>query len=175
MSDHAEERLTAIFHEHADAVRAYVSTLVPAESVDDVVSDTFLAAWRRIGDVPQAPRGWLIGTARRAASNNRRGARRRLSLVDRLAGRAPQGMAADHTDDSPGADSVRAALAGMSERDRETLVLSAWLDLDNATAAEVLGCTTRTFAVRLHRARARLAEELRSRSDHHHARGTSHG
>lgn len=164
MSGTAEDRLTSLFHQHADAVRAYASTLVPANDVDDVVSDTFLAAWRRIDDVPDHARGWLVGTTRRTAANRRRSTRRSANLVGRLLGHAdpapPPGSWAGADEDVPAVSAVREAMGALSERDREVLVLSAWLDLDNAAAAAVLGCSARTFAVRLHRAKTRLASRL---------------
>jgi predicted DNA-binding protein (UPF0251 family) len=40
--------------------------------------------------------------------------------------------------------------------DQELLCLVAWDGLDHAEAALVLGCSTKTFAVRLHRARRRF-------------------
>ncbi|MEI5101965.1 sigma factor-like helix-turn-helix DNA-binding protein [Streptomyces sp. PmtG] len=45
-------------------------------------------------------------------------------------------------------------------RDQETLLLVGWDGLDVAAAAVVVGCTRRTFAVRLHRARRRLRQAL---------------
>jgi RNA polymerase sigma-70 factor (ECF subfamily) len=54
------------------------------------------------------------------------------------------------------------ALASLREEDREALLLVAWDRLRNADAARVIGCSTSTFAVRLHRARRRLARVLKS-------------
>ena len=51
-------------------------------------------------------------------------------------------------------------LVSWGERDREALLLVAWDGLSNSDAAKVLGCTTAGFAVRLHRARVRLAQAL---------------
>jgi RNA polymerase sigma-70 factor (ECF subfamily) len=55
---------------------------------------------------------------------------------------------------------VEAALAALSERDREVLLLSVWEDLDRAAIARALGCSQTNVSVRLHRARRRFAEEL---------------
>ena len=44
----------------------------------------------------------------------------------------------------------------LSPGERETLLLIAWDGLSTARAAAVAGCSPRTFAVRLHRARQRL-------------------
>ena len=55
---------------------------------------------------------------------------------------------------------LRTALARLSERDREALMLVAWHELSGARAARAAGCTRAAFAVRLHRARGRLAAQL---------------
>jgi RNA polymerase sigma-70 factor (ECF subfamily) len=55
---------------------------------------------------------------------------------------------------------VIAALGALRTADREVLCLVAWDGLDNKEAAEVLGCSPKTFAVRLHRARTRLEKAL---------------
>ena len=52
------------------------------------------------------------------------------------------------------------ALASLRERDREALMLVAWDGLDHRTAATVMGCSTGSLTVRLHRARRRLARAL---------------
>jgi RNA polymerase sigma-70 factor (ECF subfamily) len=53
------------------------------------------------------------------------------------------------------------ALAELSERDRELLLLIAWEGLGPEQAAKVFGCSRNALAVRLHRARKRLAAALR--------------
>ena len=52
------------------------------------------------------------------------------------------------------------ALAALSERDREVLLLVAWEDLSPALAARALGVTQAAFRVRLHRSRRRLRRLL---------------
>ncbi|WP_294003145.1 sigma factor [Streptomyces sp.] len=42
-------------------------------NVDDIVGETFLAAWRRRSELPEDPRPWLFGTARNAMLNAHRG------------------------------------------------------------------------------------------------------
>lgn len=56
---------------------------------------------------------------------------------------------------------VRLALARLGERDREALALVGWDGLDGRRAAHAAGCSAGAFAVRLHRARARLRAALR--------------
>jgi RNA polymerase sigma-70 factor (ECF subfamily) len=51
-------------------------------------------------------------------------------------------------------------LALLPERDREALLLVTWEDLPVRMAARAAGCSPAAFAVRLHRARRRLAALL---------------
>jgi RNA polymerase sigma-70 factor (ECF subfamily) len=55
---------------------------------------------------------------------------------------------------------LHTALAGLSERDREALLLVAWDGLDHRAAARVMDSSTGAFTVRVHRARRRLARAL---------------
>jgi len=56
--------------------------------------------------------------------------------------------------------SVLTALAALSEADRELLTLVAWHGLKPNEAAQVVGCSTATYFVRLHRARRRLERAM---------------
>jgi RNA polymerase sigma factor (sigma-70 family) len=52
------------------------------------------------------------------------------------------------------------ALEQLRESDRELLLLTAWEGLNASEVAQVMGCSRRTLAVRLHRARRRLSRAL---------------
>ena len=62
------------------------------------------------------------------------------------------------TDDTDLRLTIEAALEQLPDKEREALRLLAWDGLSTAEAAVVLGCTRATLAVRMHRARRRLAE-----------------
>ena len=132
---------------------------------EDAVSEVFLTAWRRLADIPQGPgaRVWLYATARRVLANQHRSHRRNAALVERLTSEP----VVDSTD--PSADRnqqlVHAALARISERDREVLLLAEWEGLSADEIASVLGCLAVTARGRLHRSRRRFRavfEELSS-------------
>jgi RNA polymerase sigma-70 factor (ECF subfamily) len=127
-----------------------------------VIAETFLIAWRRFDDLPSDPLPWLYGVARRVLANQRRSAGRGGALEKKLAfAGSPDGH--DNVADRVGdADLMRLALARLSEHDREALMLVAWEGLDGGRAARAAGCSRGAFAVRLHRARSRLAAELRA-------------
>lgn len=153
MSD--TQRLEALFAEHARAVRAYALRRCDPAVADDVVSDVFVVACRRLPEVPADALPWLLACARRVLANHARGDRRRAALGARLAGAPPP---AGPPPPSDGA--LARALAELGERDRELLMLIAWEELEPARAARVLGCSRGALAVRLHRARHRLAAAL---------------
>jgi RNA polymerase sigma-70 factor, ECF subfamily len=51
-------QLEDLFTAHARAVRAYAVRRVPAGEIDDVVSDVFVVAWRRLDEVPADALPW---------------------------------------------------------------------------------------------------------------------
>ncbi len=124
------------------------------EDALDVVSETMLTAWRRLDEIPEGPQRlpWVFGVARRVLANHYRAAGRQERLVTRAA-QDPPGAA-------PQLDLVHEALHALQPDQREILTLAAWDDLDNREIAGVLGLTPAAVAVRLHRARRRLAREL---------------
>lgn len=151
-------RFEALFERYHAPVRAYVVRRSAGIVVEDVVADTFLVAWRRLEDVPDLGLPWLLGVARRVLADQRRAARRRRSLTERLLREPsppspwspPAGLSGELTN----------ALRVLTEREREALFLVAWDGLSPRDAAVVAGCSSSAFRVRLHRARGRVAAQL---------------
>ena len=54
-------------------------------SAEDVASETFLIAWRKLGDVPDPPLPWLLGVARNLLRKQAEAAQRRRRLAGRVA------------------------------------------------------------------------------------------
>ena len=100
---------------------------------------------------------WLLACARSALANQQRADRRRLRLVEHLATATSPDLPIALRDGP-----LATALATLSERDREVLLLTAWEGLTAEGAAAVLGCSPGAFRVRSHRARRRLASALRA-------------
>jgi RNA polymerase sigma-70 factor (ECF subfamily) len=146
-----------MYAQHASAVQAYVLRRSDPATADDVTSEVFLAAWRRIDAVPADALPWLLGTARRLLANARRGSRRQFALRERIG--AEPGV---QSEPAPSDRSwvVLRALARLNERDRELLLLIGWEGLDAERAARALGLRRRAFDARLYRARRRLSEAL---------------
>jgi RNA polymerase sigma factor (sigma-70 family) len=157
--EHERERFERVFRGCYEAVYAYAARRVAPEAVQDVVSETFLVAWRRYAELEGEPLPWLYGIARRVAANQLRGSARREALRRRLHTERPVSEAGELGARDP---RLAAALAALGERDREALRLVAWEGLDHRGAATTMGCSTGAFAVRVHRARRKLARALAS-------------
>lgn len=146
-----------LFRLFATRVYGYVRLRATAELADDVVADTFLTAWRLRESVPNDPLPWLLVIARHALANRQRSARRGTRLVVAMANVAQLAHNADAAEEiAVNRAAVLAALAGLRPDDREALLLVAWDGLATADAATVAGCSERTFARRLRRARSQL-------------------
>jgi RNA polymerase sigma factor (sigma-70 family) len=154
------ERFEGLFRECYPLVRAYALRRAARDAAQDVVADTFLVAWRRLEDVPEDALPWLYAVARRVLANQRRSADRSVALERRIAGAAVEGGSGGVGEDVADAELLRVALGRVPEKGREALMLVAWDGLSGARAAHAAGCSTAAFAVRLHRARARLTAEL---------------
>lgn len=152
----AEGRFNELYDRHVEAVRRYVWRRGPL-LVDDVVAETFLAAWRRLDDVPVNALPWLIAVARNALLNERGRARQQTALTDRI---AAEPAAAASESEAGISDPVMVALAALPQQDREILALSVWEDFDREAIALVLGCSKANVSLRLPRARRRLVKEL---------------
>ncbi|MEV7658624.1 sigma-70 family RNA polymerase sigma factor [Streptomyces anulatus] len=96
---------------------------------------------------------WLYGVARRVLANDRRAARRRRDLSDRL---AVQPQADAHAEEVIGLTDVARAFSRLSSQDQEVLRLCLWKELTPSEIAQVLGQAQIAVRVRLHRARQRL-------------------
>lgn len=163
MEEAATEQVAALFARHGDAVYAYAQARVGSNLAADIVSDTFVVAWRRREVLPDPALPWLLATARRVVSTHIRSQRRQQSLVLRM-----ESLSERQSQLAPEAGldhELLHALDRLTERDRETLLLVAWFDLTHAEAAKVQGCSPGTFAVRLHRARRRVRELLDDRGE----------
>lgn len=140
----------------------FVQRRVPGQEAEDVVASVFETAWVRLDDVPEDARPWLFGVARNAMANHSRAAVRRTGLAVRLVSTTTAGAGVDPGEhDGVGAriDLVR-AWRTLTKGDQEVLSLVAFDGLRGEQAAEVLGISRSAFAMRLQRARQRLASAL---------------
>jgi RNA polymerase sigma factor (sigma-70 family) len=116
---------------------------------------------------------WLLGVARRVCANHLRSRGRSSALGERLATERtsnavslpPALTSEEHEPGGTIEERLDSALRSLRADDRELLTMVAWDGLENREAARLLGCSPRTFAVRLHRARRRLAGALAAQQE----------
>ena len=157
--DEKQNGFEVFFREHYERLAQYVGRRVPASRVDDIVSATFVVAWKKFRkvDCPSLP--WLFRIASFEVKSSDRAARRggNTLSVEVIQNRADGG--GDTFDATP----VLAALSKLSTSDQEILRLVHWDDLTRPEVAEVLDLTVNAVNVRYHRALSRL-EQLMSPS-----------
>jgi RNA polymerase sigma-70 factor (ECF subfamily) len=169
---------------YATAVYNHALRLTGDWSVaEEVLSETFLAAWRGRADVAAeggSLRPWLFGIATNKARSADRSLRRRLAF---LARRSEEDVVADFAEDTVGRlddarrlAEVRRVLGRLRRHEREVIALCVWGGLDYVQAAEALGVPVGTVRSRLSRARARLrglveGEERQRRTSHNSRTG----
>jgi RNA polymerase sigma-70 factor (ECF subfamily) len=158
--------LERLFEAHHGRVWAYAARRVGPDDAYDVLSETFLIAFRRLRDKPKDELPWLLAIARRVCANQLRSSRRQDALRAELKASSIHG-AHPPADDVVDAVTLSEAFRSLDQGDREILMLTSWDGLSPRMAAKVLGCSPTTFAVRLHRARRKLlrAVETREHSD----------
>lgn len=161
MAPASDERLTALFHQHSPRVLGYLLHRGAGDAGPDLLSETFAIAWRRLGDVPADALPWLLVVARNTLAHHWRSSGR-LRAVHQSWALARRGSAVvgDVGEDVVERAHVRAALASLSEQDREVLMLIGWDGLSTTQAAAALQCAPGAFSVRLHRTRGRLQRAL---------------
>ena len=137
----------------------YLSRRAQPEAVDDLYVEVLFTLWRRIDAVPDGGEiPWAIGVARRVLANHRRANGRAARLLAKLALLTPG--VTPGPEPSGGDGELDAALGRLRADDREILRLFAWEQLTTGEIAQVLEISANAAGVRLHRAKARLREEL---------------
>jgi RNA polymerase sigma-70 factor (ECF subfamily) len=132
------------------------------EQAADMLADTYLIAWRRLAHIPDGHQGrlWLFGVARNLLL---KGAERRRSqdvLVERLASELQITFSASAPADDHRANALREGVAGLPDKEREVLLLTAWEGLTPREIAAVTGTSANLVRVRLAHARTKLRRRL---------------
>ncbi len=163
----AEERFRSIYTAFERHVYAYCLRRIDRDQAIDCTAETFLVAWRRIGDVPagEAALPWLYRTAHHVIGDRYRRRTRRRALVGALeanpsanSGDEPEAVVVRREADAE----VLAALRRLRPADQEVLRLAVWEELSHREIGELLGCSAHAVDQRVHRAAKRLGRELRT-------------
>lgn len=175
MSTHTaddQRRFTLTYNQTYAQVLAYLRRRTDADTATDLTAEVFTRAWRSRTSLWEADHelAWLYGIARnvllefyRHRDHDQEGIR---AVHDANHGQRTGGVAqTEHTapDETAYVDAtldISHALSTLTRSDQELLTLHAWEGLDAPQIAEALGIAPGTARVRLHRARARLADAL---------------
>src|ERR671910_312825 len=118
-------RFAVVFRSHYAAVWRFAARRAAPDTVDDIVADTFLAAWRRFDELPADPLPWLLNAAGKCLANHRRSAARAESLKQRLASE-PAGAQPDPSAYGDERQALLHAFDQLSDGEREVLMLADW-------------------------------------------------
>jgi RNA polymerase sigma-70 factor (ECF subfamily) len=164
---HEPEMFAQLYDRHAGPLHRYVTRRLGDGVADDVVAETFLAAFRRRhrydldrGDA----RPWLYGIAANVIGKHRRSEVRmwrafaRTGIDPAVEGHAER--ADDRVAAAAAGQELAAALAGLAARDRDVLLLIAWADFSYDEVATALDIPVGTVRSRLNRARKKTREAL---------------
>lgn len=164
-----EAEFETFYRLHERRVRHFVRRRVQPTDADDIIDETFYAAWRhfdRLRANPAQQVGWLFITARNQMLNHFRSAQRRSRLAERLTSLAPAAPV-ETPFDVTSSDKIvmdehfTDVFTQLSDDDRFILSLVAWDECTTAELAAVLGCSESAAKSRLSRAR----ERFRHRAD----------
>jgi RNA polymerase sigma-70 factor (ECF subfamily) len=160
----SEARFVDLYDRYQRFVASYCARRTSPERVDDAVSDVFLTAWRRIGEMPggDATLPWLYGVAYKVLGHQWRSSSRRRALDEKL---QSLGVEAVTSPDEflvirEESEQVFAALSRLTAIDKEILLLAAWEELSHQETADVLGIKTDAVRQRFQKAKKRLAKEF---------------
>ncbi|KHD79317.1 RNA polymerase sigma factor [Actinoplanes utahensis] len=163
------EMFGLIYDRYAAMLYRFAFRRLGAEAAEDVVAETFLAAFRRRAsyDIDRADaRPWLFGILVKEISRHHRIEDARLRAAAALrAPRNDEGLAdrvAEVVSAGAAGGVLAAALAELKGRDRDVLLLIAWSDLSYDETATALGIAIGTVRSRLNRARRQIREALGS-------------
>lgn len=161
------ELFAVIYDRYAEQLFQYAQRRLGPDAAQDVVAETFLAAFRRRarydGGRPVA-RPWLFGILVREIARHRRTERGYLKAVAHAPREPVDDGPADRVAEEVTAWASRAcvaaALLDLSARERELLLLIAWSELSYEEAAEALGVPIGTVRSRLSRTRQKVRRRL---------------
>jgi RNA polymerase sigma-70 factor (ECF subfamily) len=149
--------LRELFSRHAPWLATRLRAVLPSADVEDVLQETFLAAWRgaRGYQAQGSCGGWLWGIARRQAALllRRRGPAVLPLVIEEEATSDPAADAMSRTD-------LARAVAGLEPAEREVWQLMYVEDRPVAETAALTGVPPGTVKSRAHRARKLLRAAL---------------
>jgi RNA polymerase sigma-70 factor, ECF subfamily len=158
-----------LFERHRHGIHAYLlGRTSDAEAASDLLQETFLRAWRAVGQLTplesDRQRAWLFTVARNLVVDRYRQRATRHATITALVHEH------DGEEDSDTAEQVVArdqlaqldrALAALPDRQRTILTMATVADMTSREIGEALDLPAGTVRYELHQTRARLARQLK--------------
>jgi RNA polymerase sigma-70 factor (ECF subfamily) len=158
-----DARFSSLFVSHYDDVLGFCIRRTDRAEADDVASEVFTIAWRRIDELDwETTRPWLFGIARGVLANQQRSAYRRGRLRQKMSAlptgspELPDVVVIRREQD----EEVMHALSSLKESDSAILMLSVWEELTAPEISIALNISTSAAEQRLHRAKQRFTKAL---------------
>jgi RNA polymerase sigma-70 factor (ECF subfamily) len=156
-----------VFVRHVSPVHRYLARRVEPGVVEDLVAETFAAAFDRRGryrrEYPDA-RPWLLGIATNLVRHHWRSERARLAAYARVGPEeaidGADALAVGRADARSVRNELVAALSRLHRGDRDALLLMVWAELSYDEIAQALEIPVGTVRSRINRARRLLRELL---------------
>jgi RNA polymerase sigma factor (sigma-70 family) len=168
---HSPDRFGALYDRYATVLYGYACMRVGRSHAEDVVADTFLAAFaqRKGYDLTRnSARPWLFGILTNKIAERGRAEKTHYRAYARAWQSPVMDGIADRVADQVTAQAERGrlarALSRLSAADRHVLLLVAWGQLSYDEVAQALRIPTGTVASRMNRAR----RKVRAAFDHEH-------
>ena len=159
------ERFAVLFDRYSDELYRYAARRLGPELAEDVVAETFLAAFRKRAGYNleyRDARPWLYGIVGHAIREHRRAERRRHRVLARA--EVPAESFDDQSIARIVAERLKPQLAGVLARlsagERDLLLLIAWADMTYQEAGQALGIPLGTVRSRMHRLRQKIRRSL---------------
>jgi RNA polymerase sigma factor (sigma-70 family) len=166
-SRHDPEAFAEVFRRYAPDITRYVTRRLGDDAAEDVVAETFLAAFRQRNGYDlsrQNARPWLYGIATNLTRRHLRAEVRQLRLLERTGVDPVTAPFTERSDERLSAEASRRSLAGalasLPKGHRDALLLVAWGGLSYSETSEALGVRLGTVQSRINRARKRLRKDL---------------
>jgi RNA polymerase sigma factor (sigma-70 family) len=166
LRDNDRQRFARLYDDHVWGVYGFFGyRLASREQAEDMTQLTFeraLRAWSRFDERRASPRTWLLAIARNLLTDHYRNVRsgRETTLPDGEAGEASLGHELPEERGLGVSPELEAALATLSQRERELIALRFGGDLTGPEIAEITGLTVANVQQILSRSLGRLRDEL---------------
>jgi RNA polymerase sigma-70 factor (ECF subfamily) len=161
------DRFTDVYDQYFDVVYGYIAGRLDSQTADDLAAETFTLAFRhrdRFDSGRGMLRPWLLGIATNLIARHRRSEARHYRALARAAAAPAQDSHENQVVASVAAQAVQPRLAGalaaLSVKERDVVLLMALAELTHEEISEALGIPYGTVGSRLNRARGKLRAAL---------------